>query len=353
MAWLVGDGFDHYANWTTDMAANADVWQAIANCVGVQTGRFTGSSAINLGNASVTPGTAQTITFANSTTIWVNYNEILNATTIGSAGTHVGFRLLDGASNQMGFWFNSNGTFFVTNGLDSGTVLATSPQLVPNGTCPWHNCQVKVVINNTIGSVELRLNGATSPSWNATGLNTRNGTATNQCNSIILASNSASTGFMDDFYAFNDQGSQPNTWQGEVKCATLFPNSDNSIQWTRNAGSTNFSRVNQVGSAQDNDTSYNSDNTVGHIDQFLITSLGVTPAAIVAVQTKMNHRMDDVGPHTVQMNLTSGGTTVNKTATVGASYVWATKTDVVDPNTSAAWTASGVNSAKPGYQVVT
>jgi hypothetical protein len=336
MAWLIGDGFDFY-NVAADMLSPGTVWASGSPPALAATTRFGVGQSITITNAAIVTSSA----FANSTTIYVNF--VLDYTTpITGGGTTqgVGFSLRDGASNQVGVYFRNGGDIVVTNGAIGGTVLATSPVLVAQNVFNHYQC--KIVINNTTGSLELRMNGSTTASWNPTGLNTRNGTTNAQCNSIQL--NSASGvigGTFDDFYCFNDQGAAPNTWQGDVRAVQQMPSSDSSVAWTRSTGTTNFATVNEL--KQNADTNYVSTGVASTVDAYGVPALTTTPGSIIAVQTKMIARMDDTGPHTVKSRLTSSGTNADSANfSLLTNYAWVSQLNLIDPHTSAAWTAAGV-----------
>jgi hypothetical protein len=88
-----------------------------------------------------------------------------------------------------------------------------------------------------------------------------------------------------------------------------------------------------------------------------MTPLGVTPAQIVAVTVRGFAQKSDAGSRTGAMQLKSGTapvqqTTTGTTLTAGSwSWMWATYNN--DPNTSAAWTAAGVNAINIGPVLLT
>jgi hypothetical protein len=341
MAWLIGDGFDFY-NAAADEILPGTIWAA-QNAGPSTTTRFGAGLSLSFGGTS----SISSIVFGNSTTIWVNFAyEITGGFTASGTTQGFGFQLIDGSSNQLGVFLRNGGDFVVTAGTLGGAVLATSP-VIYSGTGLWHHLQFKIVINNTTGSVELRVDGNTSNDWTATGLNTRNGTINSQVNKFAIPSVSTVSGLMDDFYVFNDQGVAPNTWQGDVRAIQLMPTSDSSVTWTANSGANNFSRVAE--NRQDGDTSYVSTSVVNNNDKYGTASLSTTPLAIVGVQTKMLARMDDAGPHTVKSRLTSGSTNADSAnLTCASNYQWIWQINTIDPNTAAAWTASAVNAATIG-----
>jgi hypothetical protein len=105
---------------------------------------------------------------------------------------------------------------------------------------------------------------------------------------------------------------------------------------------------------QDGTATYVYDSTAGDADFYGIASIGVTPASTIAVTTRGLVEKSDAGTRTAAVQLKSGGTTVQSTpSTMSTTFGWLYRTDTVDPATSAAWTATGVNNAQIGPVVVT
>jgi hypothetical protein len=338
MAWLIGDSFDFYST-TTDMLLPGGIWASASTVPTLSAStRFSTGQSIVISNTSVN---FASVTFANSTTIWVNFVlDWTGAITGGGTSQGIGFSLKDGASNQVGIYIRNGGDIVVTNGAIAGTVLATSSALIAQNI--YNHLQFKIVISNTTGSVELRMNGSTTAAWNPTGLNTRNGTVNAQCNSIQFnGAVGVNAGSIDDFYCFNDQTAAPQDWQGDIRAVQQMPSSDSSVTWSHSTGTTNFPQVNEL--KQNSDTTYVFTSTVNNVDAYGVPALATTPTSIVAVQTKMIARMDDVGPHTVKSRLTSGGTNADSAnLSLSTSYQWISQVNTVDPHTSAAWTPTNL-----------
>jgi hypothetical protein len=354
MAWLFGDGFDFYANASADWGFGqiGDTNWASFGGGGVISSTTPYGSGLCFNCAAAGQG-ATSITFANSTTIWINFALYNTAWAYSTGGTTVqhGFYLRDATSLQVGVYIRNGGDIIVTNGQGNGTNLYTSSQIIPNASAngAWHHFQFKIVINNTTGSVECRMDGAASNNFTATGLNTRNGTTNSYCNSVVwglIPTGTAGQGYWDDLYAFNDQGAVPNNWAGQVRCYSYYPSSDNTITWTPNSGANNFSRVNQ---AYDADTTYVSTTTVNNVDRYNLAALPTTPNTILNVQTRCVARMDDAGPHTVNSRLWSGSSTADAAQlTCSASYQQLWKNNLNDPATSSPWAASTLSTLNIG-----
>lgn len=343
MAWLFGDGFDFY-NAATDISIAGTVWASATATISTTT-RFGAGVSFT---SSAGTGTASSITFANSTTTFLNFAFITLGTAFSAGNTIYAFvNLNDAGTKQVALAFFQDGSIGLTN--NAGTVI-TGTRTAANTliVSQWYHIQAKIVIDPTAGTFELRLNGSTTPTITASSLNTRN-TANSYCNNVFLSLSVFATGqtLVDDFYVHNDQGAQPNTFQGDVRAVQQMPASDFSKQWTPNSGTTNYSRVNEL--REDGDTSYVIDATVNDVDQYAIAALATTPLSIVAVQSKMFVRMDDAGPHTVKSRLTSAGTTSDSSnLSLTTSYQWLQQTYVTDPHTSGAWTATNLNAVTIG-----
>jgi hypothetical protein len=105
---------------------------------------------------------------------------------------------------------------------------------------------------------------------------------------------------------------------------------------------------------QDTTTSYVYDSTAGHADFYGIGTIASTPATTIAVTTRAYMQKSDAGSRTAAVQLKSGATTVaSPTLTLTTSgWQWAWRTDTIDPNTSAAWTAAAVNNVTIGPTVI-
>ena len=236
MAWEIGDSFDFYGT-VSDATVAGTCWTSFGGGGNITTSGTRFGTGLCFVLPSTGAGALQSTTFGNDTTIFVNF--AWNLGNSGGATVYFGFALRDSTNNQVGVYFQANGTVIVTNGAFNGTVLATwASQFAGN---QWNHYQFKIVINNTTGSVEMRMNGATSNTQSVTGINTRNGSTNAYANNISFYDSAQGTN-IDDFYLFNDQGAQPNTWQGDVRAVQLMPNANSGTpQWSASHMSTNAS----------------------------------------------------------------------------------------------------------------
>ncbi|RWB68357.1 hypothetical protein [Mesorhizobium sp.] len=261
------------------------------------------------------------------------------------ASTFDFFKFLDSTSTQCGLSLKADGTVIFWRGTNA-TVLATSTTVLAAGS--WYFFELKVTFHNTTGAYEFRIGGVTE--FSGSGANTRN-TANNYATGTDMICNGSVYAY-DDYYLADTSGGAPaNDFLGVIRVEASYPTAaDGTSQWTPNA-STNVSRVNEA--AADDDTTYNSASVSGNIDLFTHGALSSTPTTIFGVAVTAKARKDDVTARSLRTKLKSGTTTQN-----GASFALATTYQyirdqyVVDPNTSAAWTATNVNATSIGYEHV-
>jgi hypothetical protein len=121
-----------------------------------------------------------------------------------------------------------------------------------------------------------------------------------------------------------------------------------SADWTGNYAD-NWQNVAETFS--DSDSTFNQTGTAGHKDQFSMTDV---PAGTVhAIQHVIAARRDAGGARTLRPITRIGGTDYNgTTVSAAASYILHCEPVSVSPATSAQWTASEVNAAEFGYELV-
>lgn len=255
-------------------------------------------------------------------------------------------KFYDGATIQCGFSVNAAGKIIFWRGTNA-TILATGTTTLVDTA--WYHIQCKVTINNTTGTVDIKLNDVSEIS--ATGLNNRN-SAANQVTAIRYSSSASSAFYVGDDIVVQDTsgGAPANDFLGITRVETGYATSNDAVQWTPNA-STNVSRVSEV--AVDDDTTYNSDSTSGHVDTFNHGALASTPTTIFGVQIVSKIRKDDVTARSARNKLKSGATTTNGASFVlTTSYQYVKDMYVLDPNTAAAWSGANANATKIGYEHV-
>jgi len=321
------DGFDLYHSSNLPLSTR----YALNLSPSLQTGRFSGqclqcSSTNDIANLSL-PSATDTITLGMALRIDGSQGGLTKFVEFKNSGSVI-FTLAYNAST---------GTLAVYRG-DNSNLLGSSP-VFPTTT--WQYVELSVTRNGSTGTVDLKIDGASVLSL--TGQNTGSSAIDN----ISLRGLGGNTKF-DDLYVVNSI-----TSLGECRVTTLVPNADTADKdWAANSGSNNYDRVNQA--PADGDTTYISSSNVGDIDLYDMGALGFTPAQIHAVQTAIVARKDDATLRQVRAKLKSGSTTADGgDHTLGTSYNTFRELLTQDPDTSAAWSASGVNAVQVGVELVT
>ncbi len=139
---------------------------------------------------------------------------------------------------------------------------------------------------------------------------------------------------------------------GAPSTAPSMSSGQSSLQlWGNMTGmSTNYSETNEV--PPGGDVSCVTSSTVGAEDRYSFGSLSSTPSNIAGVKVSALLRKTDSGARAITVQLKSGSTEITGSSqSPAASYAYFSAYQDTDPNTSAAWTASGVNSVAAGVKI--
>ena len=324
MALLFMDGFD-----LGDFTAKGWSYGVIQTNTRFGTGR----SLANPGYIRFTPSAQIYVGYAVQMS---QYNNNLNGWRLGVYGDN-------GNTVHLKVMFTPAVTLY----RGDNTLLASGN--MPSNANPinsWIYFELSATIADSGGTCEIRVNGTTV--INFTG-DTRNGGTSTNIDSI--ASNTYDTSSVwDDLYVCNAIGSAPyNTFLGEIRIHSLSPNAaGSSTQWTPDSGS-NYARVNEVPYSAAN---YVQSGTSGQRDTYLMADLPASSGNVLAVQNNVIAKKTDVAAISIRPAIKSGASVYYGTTTaltVGDSTVSDLRT--IDPNTSSAWTPSGVNALEGGFEV--
>lgn len=143
---------------------------------------------------------------------------------------------------------------------------------------------------------------------------------------------------------FKSGGSAP-TWATSVGVNTT----DSHVVWVCLGAQSQFKFVNEPD--PDGDSSYLSDSTLNDISRFTFPAIAASTIKTVIVWASA--RKDDGGFRAIQASVKSGATTATSGTDVplGSNYAQLAMLLPTDPNTSTAWTASGVNGAEFGVKL--
>lgn len=338
MALLFTDGFDVYSAVANMLARNWTQGPAAMETTIVRTGS-TGRSIRC--TTSLFPRIALG---ANYGTIYIGVACHIAATSTVNC-TIISF--LDSGTQQATLGFNgTTGQFFVARGAASGTILNTGTTVFATGA--FHFIEVKAQINSSIGAngFLVYVNGALEIT--VTTAADTNSTANNYCNAIQLGGTTAAPNqYFDDMY-ISDSG----LYLTNPRIVTLYPNGNgNSSDFTGSDGNStdNYALVN---STLYQTTTYTQSSTVNHRDLYTIGNLPYTPDTIHAVTVCSLLARDASGARSAKTTLRQNSVNYDGTAIVlSETATYYSTVYTTDPNTTAAWTLSGVNAIEAGVKV--
>jgi dipeptidyl aminopeptidase/acylaminoacyl peptidase len=183
--------------------------------------------------------------------------------------------------------------------LANGTLLGISPpDTIKVNT--WHYMEFEIVIHNTAGSIRVWVDGF--PAIDVTNIDTRMFDDTDGQNVAYLGlrtDHSWQGVQIDDLYI--KLGGR----LGERRIETIVPNADTATKmWTPNAGTDNFSRVNE--SLVDM-TTYVSSNQVNATDLYELQNMAATPVSIDFVQISAYANKEDAATRGLALIADLGG----------------------------------------------
>lgn len=338
MAIIWMDGFEHYGTGTTgkDNMVNYGVYatggtsslsstRARSGSLSCRAGDFRRSFAANLTTAGV--GCA----------IWL---DSLPATDVLDF-----FQFRDNSGNVLCRFGLSNSQELVLYRANAEIGRSSPGQITAAG---WFHYECKFVPNGATSAIELRINEVTVYSNNSfpCGSSLGPGNTATSTASVEFDLSGVTYSYLDDLFAWDSSTSYNNTFLGDKRVATMFPNGDTAeADWTPSAGGTGYTQIDET--AVDGDTTYVSTATVGHISEFDFEAMPTGAVAVSAVQIYTAARKTDVGTCDIATDIVSAATsTAGATQVCTTSYVYAQNIFQTDPNTGALWTKAGVDAAK-------
>lgn len=334
MALLWMDGFDQYGEDESLMLDNLYTENATGATL-TANGPRTGSRSLEMpSNGS-----------SNSLRRTVNTAE----TTLGVGGAwHFGTGSL-GADRDLIYVYSDTNAYFsvainTTWGIEvkrAATVLGTSANdVITSGI--YNHIEVKFdLATSATGSVEVKVNGVTVLSL----ANVQTYTTGTSFASVSWRVVSASTpsGYLDDIFIWDTAGTLNNDFLGQKHVITLIPDSDTATaDWTGT-----YADIDDI--PPDDDTSYilAADTSLPRTSDFGLSDVPTDYTNVSGVMTTARLRKDSVGTAEARVSMVSSGSASDGALnSAGDNYVYFTDMHETDPNTSAAWTISGINAAQ-------
>ncbi len=291
-----------------------------------------------------TSGDNVTRTIPASSQLFIGLALKFGTTPSGSA-RFLDIRSDTGTTTHLSLQFSSSTTLDILRG--PSTVITSASVGAPLAWGAY--IEVSATIADSGGTCVVKVNGTTV--INFTG-DTRNaGTSTN-IDAISLGKFTGFTPalFIDDLYLCDSTGSAPhNTFLGDVRVHTLVPNAAGSLTQMTPSSGANYTTVDELPYSTADYVS----GTSGQTDLYATSDLPGGAGTIYGVQTNAMVKKTDAGNISGKTAIKSGSTTYYGTTTAtGTSDTTITDTRQVDPNTSTAWTSSGVNAIEIGIGAV-
>lgn len=331
------DGFEDTA--AADLAAD----YTIIGSATITTGRRAGTNAVAMGGSTShvnrqIGGTASTM-FCSSAFVMPSWPGSL------SAGRAL-YRFMEGSIIHVSVYVGTNGTLNVYRG-DLTTLLGSSATFVVPTSWTW--AQIKVVISDTVGSVEIRDSGG-AVLVSVSGVDTRNA-GTGYCDAVSVGAGGVASTAHDDWHIWDGAGTVCNTFTNDTRIDHKNPTGAGTYaQFTPSAGA-NHTCVDEL---TFNTTDYVESATAGQKDAYAFGDISHAPPNIFSVLVTAVGTKDDAGARSIKPLVRQGGADYAGTATTlnQGAYVRAVDIREVDPSTGAAWTQTGFNAAEFGFENV-
>lgn len=356
MANLLFEGFELFTslNVAARATSSAGSWQAQTSVT-----RVSGGQCMNVSGTSGTYGRTLSATSTGHVFAGVAYIPVGGWKT--SANCNV--ILYDGATAQIGWRANSDGSISVYRGGTNASILigttATGILTLGSTSPDFKMIELDVVLaTGATGSVNLYVADVLVLTVNSV-QTTNSGAA--QVTKMELFGQLQSSGTInedyDDMYFNDDSGSAPeNARFGEAFCVEKqVPNAaGNYSEWTKGGsiGANNFNQVDDYGTASDTD--YVTSATLNQRDTYGCADLLTASGTVVGFEHNMVARKDDVATRQVTpMYRTASADFLGTAVSMTGSYVTLLERKMTNPNTGVHWSIAEINALEHGVKLTT
>lgn len=342
MALLWVDGFDHYG--TTIANLTEGVYAEATGITSISTlNPRTGTHALRLSSG----GLLRRVLGGAKTTVGLAMALYLPSLPTNNTA-HRLFQFRDTANiDQVTILLQSTGVIEAKRGtIISGVSLGVTASPVITAFT-YNHIEAMVFFSNTVGTVEVRVNGVTVLSLS--GIDTV-ATANVECSQVLIAggtgTGAVSNQDVDDIFAYDDTGSFNNTFIGDRRVLTLFTNANTAqADWTAVGAATGYEAIDEP--SPDGDTSYITagvPSSPGIISEFGIENLPAGVSAISAVVVVEMARKTEAGPANTQWSVISGASeTAGTDKPMTEIYTYRQDVFETDPASAAPFTPAEVD----------
>jgi len=335
MAVLFVEGFDHY---NTNAFASLKWDFASLSTYQASGGRFGGGS---FGQTSTSHAYRQL--FSGASTI-IAGGAFKYSGTMGANDDLMEFR--DGGSTQVTIESSGLGQLRALNGFSVSTVLGvTDGGVLIAGQ--WHWVEVKVFVSNTVGTVEIRIDGKVVMALTNVDTSFSGGTEID----IITFEGGGFNGQWDDIYISDLSGSAPqNDFLGDGRVDTLYPDGDgNYTEFGTTTGTPHSDEVNE--NPPDNSgASVITSTAANQRDTFTMDDLAVISDQTIFAVQQTSYADYDVSATSFRQILRRVADHNGGSVALSASRAFHIEVWNDDPQAAAAWTETNVNATESGVE---
>lgn len=342
MALRFVDSFDHYA--TADILSK---WDGVTGGVISANGR-NGTSCYDSNGSSNRP----IIKILDSQATWI-VGCAFKPNNFPGASYEV-IRLADGGTTQLTIAVNNAHKLVAIRGdANGGTTLGTGTTVLAANVYVY--VEVKATINDTTGTVAVKLNGSVTE-INLSSQDTKV-SSNASADRIVFFGDSfggvVTTNYLDDVYMCDGTGSSPsNDFLGDCRVQALFPSGNgNSSQLINSNGNStnNYSYVDET--TPNGDTDYVESSTVSDKDTYAFGDLTPTAGTVYGVQPLLYAKKTDAGSRSIVSVARLSSTEVDSSnQALASSYRYYMDIRETKPG-GGSWSISDVNSAEFGVKI--
>jgi hypothetical protein len=350
MALLFSDSFDHF----TDLTLKWDV--VTAEFTSIAGGGRRGTNCIQYFGGgrcrkSYSAATGPTLIAAFAA----------KRVSSASAGPRNICRFLDNTTGHIALiWRDDNFFEFYRGGDESANDIGTKiagPSTASVTANAYHYIELKVLLNATTGTADLKVDGVNILSFSGNTLGTANLTATQFQFGSTGSPGGVAQGpwqiYFDDLLLMDGTGTYNKDFIGDKAVGINFPTADGTYaQWALSTGAQGFALVDEN---PPNTTDYISTGTTSSLTSFTYPAIAAGSAqSIYAVVCNVYSSLSGGGPHVLAGLAKSGvsvGTSASTWAVPGSFHINQGIFET-DPATGVPWTVAGVDAAEFGVKLV-
>lgn len=338
MSLIFMDGFDD--NLT------ADKW-TVLSATAIAPGRTLNGLFISSGGVAKTATRAFSSTDSHATMFF----GFAMSVSVLTASSFLSIRGDNNTIDHLSFEILATAAIQVRRGSGGPILGTTAPNIFTVGLTDFFFYEIKTVLSDTIGEVQIRVNGVTV--LNLTGIDTKNGgvgTVFDGFN-FVRGSGGVLEYTIDDIHVMNGAGAVNNTFIGDCSVLTRFP--DGNGFYSQGTGSDGNSVDNflLVDENPPNTTDYVEFDITGEKDTYAFAS--IPTGTVFGVQQAAFAAKTDAGARSIRNIQRIGGADFSR-PDQGLSVIptYVAKFDIIEvsPATAVLWTAAEVNAAEFGTE---